>query len=175
MKIALLFGSALLLLCLSCSKSKQEEPPPATTPPANPPPTGLTMLTDPVNCPPTLYQSNANAFQLSYARMKLIKGMSGQMTNITPNIIANNSVHVYMKSTDGRYYHLPATTVANILYNYSLTSAFPQCSFNIKRGTGVEEIFESIIVVGAKTSYLSSLNPQLDFSDYSKVKLKLGF
>lgn len=170
MKIALLFSSALLFVCLSCSKNKQEDPPPTT-----PPGTGATMLTDPVNCPPTLYQSNTNAFQLSYARMKLVKGMSGQMTNITPNIVSNNTVHVYMKGTNGKYYHLPTTTIANIAYNYSLTSAFQQCSFSIKRGTGADEVFDAIIVVGANTSYLSSLNPQLDFSDYGKVKLKLGF
>lgn len=171
MKTALLFSSMLLLFFISCSKGKQETPP-STNPVISIP---SAILTDPVNCPPTLYQSNTNAFQLSYAQMKLIKGMSGQMTNITPNISANSTIHVYLRGTNGKYYHLPATTVANIAYNYSLTSAFPQCSFSIKRGAGAEEIFETIILVGAKTSYLSSLSPQLDFSDYGKVKLKLGF
>jgi hypothetical protein len=176
MKPNLCLAGMLLLFAISCTKSNDE--PVAQTPTT--PVTVVTtstaaILTDPVNCPPSLYQANANAFQLSYARMKLIKGMSGQLTNITPSILANNTIHVYLRGSDGKYYHLPATTIANVAYNYTLTSAFPQSSISIKRGAGPEETFETVIVLGANSSYLSAISPQLNFADYGAVKMKLGF
>lgn len=180
MKTPLCYLSVALLFLSSCSKTVEApavvvQPRTDTIPIAIAPAPAPVLLTDPVNCPPSLYQSNTNAFQFTYARMKLLKGMSGQLTAITPNIIANYNIHIYMRGTSGKYYHLPATTVANVSYNYTLTSAFPQSSFNIKRGAGPEEIFDAIILVGAKASYLSTLNPQLNFADYGTVKMKLGF
>ncbi len=175
MKANLCLAGMLLLCAISCTKSKIEPVSEKATTSSVPTATTAAILTDPVNCPVTLYQSNANAFQLNYTRMKLIRGMSGQLKNISPTVLESNTIHVYLRSASGKYYHLPATTDANVSYNYSLTSSSPQSSITISRGAGPEEIFETIIVVGTKTSYLSCLTPQLNFADYGTVKMKLGF
>jgi hypothetical protein len=169
------FIGVSMLFLFSCTKSKEAPPLPTLSQTSATVATPATTLVDPVNCPPTLIQSNANAFQINYARMKLVKSMSGQMKGITPDIIANYAIHVYLRGSNGKYYHLPATTVANVSYNFTLTSAFPQSSISIRRGAGPEEIFESVIVLGAKASHLVTFNPQLNFADYGAVKTKLGF
>lgn len=189
-KLICLLGLGAVLFVSCSKKSEGEDPtttnpststPTTTTPTTTTPTTGGTttptsaLLVDPVNCPPTLYQSNTNAFQYNYARMKLIKGMSGVLTNLAPAQAANNMIHVYLKGTNGSYYHLPGNSAANIAYNYNVKAAFPSSTVSVTRGTGAEEIVDGIIVVGVNPQYAATFYPPINFNSYETVKNKLGF
>jgi hypothetical protein len=191
-KLLCLIGISVML-CTSCSKSSDGELAPDT--PNTTTTTGSggnagggtgtggttggtttpSLLVDPVNCPPTLVQNNTNAFQYNYAKMKIIKGMSGVLSNLTPTQAANNMIHVYLKGTNGQYYHLPGNSAANIPYDYTVKAVFPSSTFAVSRGTGAEEIVDGVIVVGVNPQYASTFYPPINFTSYETVKNKLGF
>jgi hypothetical protein len=166
-----LIGLSMSFLLLSCSKSVEKPENPAIVTASS----TSVLLVDPVACPPSNYQNNSKAFQYNYARTKIIKSMNGQLPNATPDVVSSNIWHVYLRADNGKYYHLPGFSPARIAYSYSVKSASPQSSITISRGAGVEETFETIIVIGVKASYIASLNTPINFDDYASVKNKLGF
>ncbi|RYX81257.1 hypothetical protein EON73_04935 [bacterium] len=171
-KLLSLTGLSMVLF-FSCTKKVETEPTVlnnSSTPTA----TTAAILTDPVNVPPSNYQSNSNAFQYNYARVKIIKGMTGQLTRTTVDAAAKNQWHLYLRAQNGKYYHMPGNSSNNISYDYFLKTA-TSSTINITRGAGPEEIFETVIVLGVNPNYASAFSPAINFDDYAMVKNKLGF
>lgn len=132
-----------------------------------------TVITDPLNYAPGVTIVKPNATQLNYGAVKVVKGMSLLLNTITPDIMSNSGMHIYLKSGNS-YNHLPYTTSGGITYNYALKAAFPYCSVTITRTVGVANTFDDVIVIAAKNSFLQSMSPSLNFLDYNNVKIKLG-
>jgi hypothetical protein len=135
--------------------------------------TNAVAVTDTVNYPPSVSNVKTNATQLNYGKIKVVKSMNLLLNSIAPDIMANSSIHIYLK-LGGNYYHLPNSTPAGIAYNYTLRAAFPYCNVTVTRSAGAAEVFEDVIIVAAKNSYLLTMTPTLNFTNYSNVKLKLG-
>jgi len=153
---------------VSCKKETPE-----ATENAGPQIIAATVVLDPVNYAPGVTKVLTNAIQLNYGAIKVGKSMNLALASITPDIMANYSVHIYLKS-GGKYYHLPALSPMGISYTYTLKAAFPFCNTTVTRPPGVPEMFDDVIVVAAKNSYLLAMTPSLNFSDYNAVKIKLG-
>jgi len=162
-----------IVLILSLISCKKEGPELASTE-VTQTVTAATVITDPVNYPPGVSSVKTNAIQLNYGVLKVSKSMTLTLNNISPDVMANYSVHIYLKSA-GKYIHMPASTASGIAYNYSLKASYPYCSATITRPVGTAEQFEDVIVVAAKNSYLLSMNPTINFTDYNVVKLRLDF
>ena len=171
-KLPGLLGLSMVLL-FSCTKSVETEPTLLNNS-STATPTTAAILTDPDNVPPSNYQSNSNAFQYNYARVKIIKGMTGQLNRTTTDAVAKNLWHTYLRAQDGKYYHIPGNSSNNISYNYFVKTA-SSSTLSITRGAGPEEIFETVIVIGVNPDYASSFRPAINFDDYATVKNKLGF
>ncbi len=153
---------------ISCKKESVVPPATETVEVVN-----ATVITDPSNYPPSVSNVKTNVTQLNYGSIKVAKSMNLLLRSITPDIMANSSIHIYLK-LGGNYYHLPNKTPNGISYNYSLKSAYPFCNLTVTRSAGVAEIFEDVIIVVANNSYLLTMTPTLNFSNYGNVKLKLG-
>lgn len=158
---------SFLLLAAIVTGCRHQNPETSVLNPATP-------VIDPVNYPPAVTQTLPNAIQLNYGTVTAAKSMTLTLSGITPAILSNHSVHIYLKS-GGKYLHLPGKTDANVIYNYTLKSAAPYCSVTITRAPGTNETFDDIIMVAANFNYLSTLNPPLNFTDYGTVKIRLGF
>ena len=165
----LLFLSILFSAFTSCKKESVDTPTEDVPIIEN----NAVAVTDPVNYPPSVSIAKTNVTQLNYGRIKVAKSMNLQLSNITPDIMANSSIHIYLK-LGGNYYHLPNSTPTGIAYNYSLKAAYPYCNLTVTRSVGLPEVFEDVIIVVAKNSYLLTMTPSLNFGNYGTVKLRLG-
>ena len=152
---------------ISCSKDSVEDP--DVTPPSQ----AAAAVLDPVNYAPAVTKVLPTAIQLNFGSVRVGKSMNLTLTHITPDVMANYSIHIYLKSGI-KYHHLPGISLAGISYNYSLKAVFPYCSTTITRAQGTVEAFDDVIVVAAKNSVLLTMTPSLNFSDYNVVKVKLG-
>lgn len=172
MKVQSLLGLGMLFL-VACTKSNATLD--STTPAGASTTNSESILVNPTNCPPSLFQSNANAFHYNFSKMQLSAGMTGMLSSTSPSVSAVSVFHVYLKTADGKYCHLPSYSPGNIPYSYSVKASFPYSTLTITRPNGNSETFESIIVIGVNGSYLSGLTKPINFDDYGTAKTKLGF
>lgn len=170
MKKLLLFyvGLSVCLIFSSCSKSITDPSDPRYINTAAP-------IDDPSNWEPSVVQTNTNAKQYNYGRVRIIKGLSLALRGMNASDISINNIHVYLKSSNGTYLHIPSTSHLGISYGYYLKSASPNSTLYITRSAGAAENYEDIVILSAKTSYLQTLNPAINFTVYGNAKTKLGF
>lgn len=165
--VFLFFAPLLCLSFLHCGKSAGLPAIPIDAQPA--------PLVDPANWSPSVVQTNTNAKQFNYGKVKVVAGLSVLLSGMGITEMSSNNIHVYLRSTSGAYLHLPATSAAGVTYTYFLKAANPNSALFINRGAGVQETYDDIIILAAKTSYIQSLSSPINFAVYGTAKTKLGF
>ncbi|MEO7312668.1 MAG: hypothetical protein ABIX01_19940 [Chitinophagaceae bacterium] len=158
--------SILFALFLGCHKNKDLVEDPIVVPAAT--------LVDPANWNASVTQTNANARQCNYGKVKIIKALSVIINGMNAGGISVYNLHVYLPSTSGVYLHLPSSSINGVAYNYYLKSSIPNSMLFITRATGVEETYNDVILLAAKLTSLQSLPELINFVGYGAAKAKTG-
>ncbi len=170
MRITTLFLAVVCLYIAGCGKNHKD----ASGLP-NVPPETVAPITDPVSWEPSVIQTNSNARQFNFGKVKIVKGLSLLVKGMNAGDISSYVIHVYLRTASGNYIHLPANSVNGIAYNFYLKAANPNSTLFITRSMGAQEIYYDIIILAAKSSYVQSYPGSIDFLNYGIAKAKVGF
>ncbi|MES2777686.1 MAG: hypothetical protein V4722_26140 [Bacteroidota bacterium] len=169
MRITILFIAAMCLYVAGCGKNHPEDNGLPTVPPEN-----VAPITDPVSWEPSVIQTNSNARQFNYGKVKIVNGLSVLVKGMNAGDVSSYSLHVYLRTSSGIYIHLPANSANGVAYSYYLKTANPNSTLFVTRTAGSQEIYQDLIILAAKSSFIQSYPGSIDFLNYGSAKAKLG-